>query len=81
MSSVRQYIQYGNTLKSRIVKEKDSFMKRKIAIRYLSAAKSRAALKLLWYYVDVKRGNTMLKELNQVIDYIEEHLTDENIIA
>lgn len=32
---------------------------------------------LLCYDVDMKGGETLLKELNQVIDYIEVHLTDD----
>lgn len=32
---------------------------------------------LLCYDVDMKGGEPLLKELNQVIDYIEDHLTDD----
>lgn len=32
---------------------------------------------LLCYDVDMKGGKPLLKELNQVIDYIEAHLTDD----
>src|SRR5690625_3102080 len=45
--------------------------------RYFLCQKCQVLFTMLCYYVDIKRRYILLKELNLVIDYIEDHLTDE----